>query len=329
LISNFARRVGPALLLASLGLLPGCASSRNGHHRGPELNPTVTGRPSFASGSTGYRVTLDVHLQQTDPHVEPGHTWTVRVWTSISDSDVVSQQQLDSIMMQPWLAARPDLNAGKNDVEIDTMEYGVSTKPKYYVVVVQAIEMTQDEFPEVYQEATYAKAFDNGSSYKDYVDIPPYSETASAHHGPPAQTSSPSEHAYGPVNPKISGRPNFGISSVSFDAQHTLVVDGTRLIGSRVQATVWGGYVTAPPPDPGSVKAAGLVDMAAGADQDPKLDTFQIEISGGKGVALQPAGRYFRIHVEVVETDMQGNTIDTAYLDHWFPTSNGGKPIHR
>jgi hypothetical protein len=163
-----------ALGLVALEALPGCASSKNGSEKEPELNPRVIGRPMFIGSGTGFRVALDVNAEQMEPYVKRGHTWSVRMWTSNANSDVISPGQLDWIMSKPCDAARPDLKAGRSEVDVDTMDYRVPRTPRYYVVVVQATEMTGGQFPEACTVVTHAKAFDKAISYPKYVEIPRY-----------------------------------------------------------------------------------------------------------------------------------------------------------
>jgi hypothetical protein len=181
-----ARTVCLALGLAALEALPGCASSKHGSEKEPELNPRVTGRTTFIKSSTGYRVALDVDVEQMEPYVEHGHTWTVHLWTGNSNTDVIEPGQLDWITATPWYAARPDLKAGRSEVEVDAMDYDVPRTPRYYVVVVQATERTGGEHPEVCTVVTHALAFDKAASYPKDVVIPRYGGSEPPKTGPQA-----------------------------------------------------------------------------------------------------------------------------------------------
>ena len=144
--SIFARCACLVLGLAASTVQSGCASNRK---EGPELNPRVTGQPSFVGTGGERRVEMELEVEQREPYVMHDHTWSVYVWTSSASSDALSPDQVDAMMSEPPFAALPDLNARKSEAELNTLEYDAHKWGGYYVVVVAAVEKTKGPYPKV------------------------------------------------------------------------------------------------------------------------------------------------------------------------------------
>jgi hypothetical protein len=114
---------------------------------------------------------FEVDVEQTDPMIERPHTWTVHLWTSQSNSNEITPAQLGWIMADPFQAGRPDLRAGCEEVGVRYWDCAARSS-KYTLVVVEVIEMTGGDRPEVYATRTHALAFENGSRYEKPVEIP-------------------------------------------------------------------------------------------------------------------------------------------------------------
>jgi len=160
-----------ALGLAVSTLLPGCASSRERGAPGAELNPTVTGRPTFI-GHDVPMVIFDVEVEQTDPMIERPHTWAVHAWVKRSHSDDVSAAHAAWIKEEPPHACRPALRAGREEVEVKYVLSDGAKGAKYLIVVVEVVEMTGGPHATVYATKTYARAFESHGSYPDDGVIP-------------------------------------------------------------------------------------------------------------------------------------------------------------
>lgn len=160
-----------ALGLAVFEVLPGCASSSRGAP-GEELNPKVTGEAEFTGFQSGPKVVFEVEVEQTDPMIKRPHTWTVRLWTSESNSDEITPARVEWIMADPCQACRPDLRAGCDEIGVRYWDCGPRSTLKYTIVVVEVIEMTGGDRPEVYATKTHALAFENGGQYEKEVELP-------------------------------------------------------------------------------------------------------------------------------------------------------------
>ena len=180
-----ARMVCIAIGLAAFAASSGCASS--GSEKEPVLDPAVTGRTKFISCSRGYRVAIEVEVEQKKPYVQRGHSWDVKMWTSNSTTDVLDADHVGWIMMNSCYAARPALRAGRSEVEFNDLQFDVPRTPRYFVVVVQATEMTGGEHPEVCGVVTHAMAFDKAETYPNEIAIPRVGESEPPPHAAPAQ----------------------------------------------------------------------------------------------------------------------------------------------
>jgi len=167
-----ARTVCPALGLAVLALLPGCASSGSRGTPGEELNPKVTGEAHFTGYKSGPKVIFEIEVEQKEPMIKRPHTWTVRVWTSESNSDLITMTQVAGIMSDLSQACMPDLRAGCEEAEVRYWDCNGRFKAKYTIVVVEVIEMTGGDHPTVYATKTHALAFENGAQSGKEVEIP-------------------------------------------------------------------------------------------------------------------------------------------------------------
>lgn len=159
-----------ALGVAVLELLPGCASTQRGAP-GAELNPVVTARPKFM-GHAVPMVTFDLEVEQTDPMIIRPHTWTVNVWSSVSNSADVSPGRVAWIMEEPPQACHPDHWAGTEESEFKYWRMDHPLTGKYVILVVEVVEMTGGERSQVYATKTYAAAFKNWGHYPKDVVIP-------------------------------------------------------------------------------------------------------------------------------------------------------------
>jgi len=166
-----ARMACLALGLAVFELLPGCASSGDRGAPGEELNPKVTGEMELTGFNSGPKAVFEVELEQTEPMIKRPHTWTVRLWTSESNSDEITPARVAWIMEDSFQACRPDLRAGCDEVGLRYWDCGPRSSAKFTIVVVEVIEMTGGDRPEVYATKTHALAFENGRQYEE-VEIP-------------------------------------------------------------------------------------------------------------------------------------------------------------
>jgi hypothetical protein len=170
--SILARMACLALGLAVFELLPGCASSGSSSTPGEELNPKVTGEVELTWFKSGPKVIYEVEVEQTDPMIKRPHTWTVRLWTSESNSSEVTADRVAWITADSFQACRPDLRAGCDEVGVRYWDCGPRSRMKYTIVVVEVIEMTGGDRPEIYATKTHALAFENGKEYEEEVDMP-------------------------------------------------------------------------------------------------------------------------------------------------------------